>query len=262
MKTKLTSKPRSLPAPAPLAARIAKAELGAKVCVVMPLKTQPPAGATELAVEFVHGKDTVTYRAFPGHGSARWAVCECPHKPSDVVAVKEAYASPSSHIAAYKAGGECGAWLGDGAGGRLWCHHGYIVEAPGYPFGLDTLRSWGLRKYGGKWRSARSMPLWAVRSHLRIEAVACKRVQDVTEEEIVASGTTYPVTEKRKPLIALTGKCPPAIYLRGRDVAKESFTHLELLRAHFASEFDTQRGKGSWHDNPWCFFLAAVKVTV
>lgn len=39
-----------------------------------------------------------------------------------------------------------------------------------------------------RWRSATSMPRWAVRTHLRVVSVVCKRVQDVTEEEAKAWG--------------------------------------------------------------------------
>jgi hypothetical protein len=101
---------------------------------------------------------------------------------------RERYASPSSHIVAYESGGECGAWLGDGAGGRLWCHHGYIVEAPGYPFGLETLRSWGLKKYGGKWQSARSMPLELARIRHTTTRAELRRVRTISDDEIKATG--------------------------------------------------------------------------
>lgn len=44
----------------------------------LPLKSQPPNGATEVRVEVAYGERVVTYRAFPAGGSARHAICACP----------------------------------------------------------------------------------------------------------------------------------------------------------------------------------------
>ena len=42
---------------------------------------------TELKIEFVYDEWILTYRAFPGHGTARWAICEVPHAPGDVIQI-------------------------------------------------------------------------------------------------------------------------------------------------------------------------------
>lgn len=117
------------------------------------------------------------YGGGPWEGDIVWAAI-CPiGEPGETLWVKEAWACESSHIVAYRVGGECGAWMGDGAGGRLWIHHGYVLEAPGYPFGLDRLCTFGIGKYGGKWRSARSMPRWASRLTVTIAAVRVEHVE-------------------------------------------------------------------------------------
>ena len=118
-----------------------------------------------------------------------YAVEHCPFgQPGTRLWVKETFASVTSHIVAYKSGGECGAWMDDGSGGRLWIHHGYVIEAPGYPFGLDRLTTLGLKKYGGKWRPSIHMPRWASRLTLEVENVRVERVQEISEADAIAEG--------------------------------------------------------------------------
>lgn len=97
--------------------------------------------------------------------------------PGEVRWVRETWASDlKHHTVAYKADGKCGAWAGDGNGGRFFVHHGYVLEAPGYPWDLETLNTYSIKGYGAKWRSASTMPRWASRLNIRVVSVSVERV--------------------------------------------------------------------------------------
>lgn len=118
----------------------------------------------------------------------------CPFgAPGHVIEFKEKWCSPDKYIVGYAADSECGAWLGDGQGGKIWAHHGYIIEAPGYhetasKSKAGACRTWSLKKYGGKWRSPATMPAWAVRFRPVIENIECRPIQSITEEDARAMG--------------------------------------------------------------------------
>jgi hypothetical protein len=110
----------------------------------------------------------------------------CPYGvPGDRLWVRETWASRQEDIVAYRANGECGAWMGDGGGGRLWVHHGWIHGAtdndqPGRWFGLE--------KYGGRWQPSIHMPRWASRITLELTEVRIQRLQEISEEDAKAEG--------------------------------------------------------------------------
>lgn len=116
----------------------------------------------------------------------------------------------------------------------------------------------------GKFRPGRFLPL-RFRGRLplvRIVSVRVERVQEITEEEILAEGVAYPVSVDRHPLIRLTGPCPPCNYHRPINLpAGETLTHGELLRCHFASLWDTVNGEGSWESSPWVWRIEFARVT-
>lgn len=113
------------------------------------------------------------------------ATVPCPYgAPGDRLWVRETHARSESAplMVAYRADGECGAWVGNRYD-RHWIRHGGIVEVPG-----SAGPSFGLAKYGGRWRPSIHMPRWASRLTLEITDVRVERLQEITEEDARAEG--------------------------------------------------------------------------
>ncbi len=89
----------------------------------------------------------------------------------------EAWCSAKNQtVVGYRATAECGAWMGDGEGGRFWLQHGYILESPAYRQCFkEPGRTFGLGKYGGRWRLSTQMPRWASRIDLEVTGIQPKR---------------------------------------------------------------------------------------
>lgn len=167
----------------------------------------------------VKRKNCVTYDYYPGDqwwlgkhpsGEGFWAV-DIPSGPSEALKrsriglsgfpcpssvgtrlwVREAFCSPREHIVGYKADAECGAWIGDGKGGRIWMHHGVLLESPAYGdrfAGGLYLTSRSINEYGGKWRSPIHMPRWASRITVEITDVRVQRVQEIGANDAIEEG--------------------------------------------------------------------------
>lgn len=131
----------------------------------------------------------------------------CPFgEVGDRLWVKEKWASPEANKkipgrVAYDADGKCGAWLGDGAGGLVYMHHGRVIESEGYKlcFPEEGDKTYGLGRYtdvrSGRypsykhgWRSSTHMPRWASRITLEITGIRVERLQEITEEGAIAEG--------------------------------------------------------------------------
>lgn len=108
----------------------------------------------------------------------------CPYgQVGDRLWIREAVAYKETDLVAYKGDGSCGAWMGDGAGGRIWIHHGWIQG-----FSAQNGQYVGLSKYGGKWRPSLHMPRWACRTVVELTKIKVERVQDISEEDAKAEG--------------------------------------------------------------------------
>lgn len=86
-------------------------------------------------------------------------------------------------------------------------------------------------KHGTNWRPSIHMSRWAARLFLRVTAIRCERVQDITEEDAVAEGTREPS------VVPLIG---------GGDVTE---------RRVFARLWSATYGASSWERNEWVWAL-------
>lgn len=135
---------------------------------------------------------------------------------------------------------------------------GYRESWAPIKFDADDATRWAhdLKDFDGwgKTRVSIHMPRWVSRlDDMEVLSVDEVPLQAITLAELEAEGASYPVhPETGGAIVVLTGPCAPSLYLR-RVRNGETYTHEELLRAHFASLWDTLNGAGSWASNPKIF---------
>jgi hypothetical protein len=220
------------------------------------LSVQPPADVTSAGViRSANAQHNGEWHWLTGdpHDADSWGIVgepfRCPYgEPGDRLWVKETHARPAGglHMVAYKADGECGAWMGDGDGGLIWNRHGGVV-APGIPQRSASWRgaSFGLEKYGGRWRSPRFMPRWASRILLTITDVRVQRLHDITEEDARAEGAT------------------PNWWADLDPDGERRRIHSIAYRAGFHELWDTINYKRAmWSSNPWVWAITFERVEV
>ena len=138
------------------------------------VKPQPLSNCTELAVEFVYGEWVLTYRAYPGGGSARHVLLKCPYDgPGDMLWVRETFFQGYATV--------------------------YAAEHPNERPSSDP---------SDKWRPAIYMPRWASRLSLRIVDVEVERLHDISESDARAEGVEN-VYEYRELWDRINGKTFP-----------------------------------------------------
>lgn len=159
--------------------------------------------------------------------------CDCPYgKPGDRIWVRETWCSPGGNQVGYAADGKCGALCGDGDGGEFFLEHGRIVESPGYRecFPASGAKSWGLEKYGGRWRPSIHMPRRFSRLTLEITGVRVERLNVISSADAEDEGVT----------------------LFGEDNRIGDET---LYQAGFRKLWESINGEGSWAANPWVWVV-------
>lgn len=188
-----------------------------------------------------------------------WRDLPCPYGvPGDRLWVRETWCSPEEGIAGFAADGWCGAKLGDGNGGTVWMQHGYILEAPGYSKGFrEPARTWGLTKYGGKWRPSIHMPRWASRLLLEITEVRAQRLMEISEVDAIDEG---------------------ALTLDDDFIVEHFAEYSSTLAAHFNSDsrsrppigptprerfralWNSINGAGAWDLNPYVWAVSFRRI--
>jgi hypothetical protein len=177
-----------------------------------------------------------------GHSGKLWCGCcaddfvRCPYgQPGDRLWVREKWCSEQKNIVGYAADAECGAWIGDGGGGRFWIHHGYIIESDAYRKCFkEPARTFSLSTYGGRWRPSIHMPRWASRITLEITGVRVERLQEISEEDAIAEGSQIPIDQLPK-------TCRQAVFSE---------------RDQFAKIWESINGKKHpWESNPWVWVI-------
>jgi hypothetical protein len=88
---------------------------------------------------------------------------------------------------------------------------------------------------GAVWRPSIHMPRWASRITLEITKVRVERLQDISDDDIIAEGRSLPIDKKC---------CDVSAY----------------LHAVFKERWDSLHGKGAWDKNPWVWVLEFKKV--
>jgi hypothetical protein len=114
-------------------------------------------------------------------------VCPC-GAPGDRLWVRETWASSEPGIVAYRADGAKGAWMGDGGGGRIWAHHGWIQDVYRDGRAAPDGAYYGLGAVGGKWRPSLHMPRWASRLTLEVTDVRVERLKEIALNDVRAEG--------------------------------------------------------------------------
>lgn len=105
------------------------------------------------------------------------------------------------------------------------------------------------------WVPSIHMPRWASRITLAVTSVGVERLQDITEDDVFAEGVPVPVTTDGCPrgkaavLHTLSGRFPSIKY------ARPGASTNEIVRAHFASAWDSIYGAESWAANPWVWVV-------
>lgn len=116
------------------------------------------------------------------------------------------------------------------------------------------------------WRPSIHMPRWASRLTLEITDVRVQRLQELSDDDVLAEAPPVPVTRDHRVLWRLSGKFPPSDYwpVKTFDEFKalpnwEAWVH----RSHFASLWESINGAGSWEANRrvWCISFRPLAPT-
>jgi hypothetical protein len=204
------------------------------------MQVQPPDVSYTLALL----ADTTCSKDRRNIRKCRWANYEqatkyfsCPYGIiGDQLWVRETWCSPERPIVGYAADSQCGAWISDGEGGKIWLAHGYLLQAPSYQEVVKNLKyapTFGIQKYGGKWRPSIFMPRWASRIQLEVLGIRVQRLQEISEEDALAEG----VYGDESPY----GQATPIMC--------------------FKAGWDKINGKrGSWESNPWVWVVEFKQI--
>ncbi len=112
-----------------------------------------------------------------------------------------------------------------------------------------------------KWRPSRFMPKAFSRITLEVKDVRVERVQDISDEDILAEGTPIPVSPNGEILFQLATKPFPLSHYVENPKPK-TWTETDYLRAYWGHLWDSinlKRGYG-YDVNPWVFVVVFEKI--
>lgn len=133
-------------------------------------------------------------------------------------------------------------------GDRLWVRETFfcVTGNPG-PVVCNYKADFAGDEFGGLWKPSIHMPRWASRITLEVTGVRVERLNEISNEDIVAEG------------IEAIGKgfqMPDGSYAQaGRCESKASTT-----RQLFSSLWESINGAGSWEANPWVWVVEFRRV--
>ena len=118
------------------------------------------------------------------------------------------------------------------------------------------------------WKPSIFMPRWASRILLEVTDVRIERLQDITEKDALAEGTSCPVTIDGAPLINISHRPSAAEFLNEHNLARFSkgenlgtpFDEDNWIIAHFAALWESINGDGSWDANPYVWMVEFKRV--
>lgn len=141
---------------------------------------------------------------------------------------KELASGGRSKRIAYMADGQCVGCGGDGNGGWMQIHHGWVTGIAD----LEQRGQWVGRSLYGPFRPSIHMPRWACRLVIEITDVRVERLQVITPEDCFAEGLSDPDGK-----IGWSPSSAPADFAATWDVlnAKRGF---------------------SWQSNPWVWAIS------
>ena len=171
------------------------------------------------------GLDAVaTYDAFPGEGTARWAICSCPYGvPGDRLWVRETFAAP-------------------------W---GLDYKFPGGESGI-FYRADNRQDFpdDGTWTPSIFMPRKLSRITLEIVNVRVERLQDISEADVIAEGVKTSIGSGMIEGEICYQFTTSSAYIRGKTGAVMAYQDL----------WESLNGPGSWLKNPWVWVLEFKKL--
>ncbi len=177
--------------------------------------------------------------------------------PGDRLWGRETWASAQKHLVAYRADGECGAWIGDSAGGKVWNRHGGIADREFHVLRDEHWRgaTFGLDRWGGRWRPSIHMPRWASRITLEVTNVRVQRLQEISEEDARAEGLDWASVQcfSRRDVDDGDREDPREVGYGSGSFARDNFRRLW-------NSINAKRGHG-WDANPWVWAITFAKVT-
>lgn len=181
-----------------------------------------------------------TYDAFPGRGTVRWAICECPYGvPGERLWVRESWAPR-------KGWGELRAPINM----RFAATHD--------------------RSEVERWRPSIHMPRWASRLTLEIVSVRVERVQEISEADAKAEGPLYAIdqeqtllsphlTEERNTGCYACAGEPNGIAELCHDALRGKGRPFACWFAALWDSINAARGFG-WEKNPWVWVIEFKRV--